>query len=639
MDARSPAPSGIDRALASLARGGDPSRALREVLAGAARAAGAGDALLLLPGDGPDRVLWHGEGAACARIAADRALREGEGVVRRTDPLAGLEAAAVPVVGPERVVAALAVAGPTGQLAVGPALRTAASTAALALERRSADVPVADLVDALARSTRGPDARGAVWGALDVLQRMGHAAGFAGVERSGRLEVIRSWGVEREHLLEVVGDHRFRQTLAGWRERPIPSHRSAMLRLERVRRSLVVAPVHDGGFRGLLAALVRGGESDEVGSVLEALAAHVSATLEKLRGLRDGELRSGEADAIVRTVAQPVVVLDAAGRFSRLNPAACDLFELSGSFDGGRPARGRLGSTELEALVLDSRRPGELTVELGRPARRYRAIVGNADDGSDRASRVLVLHDVTAEEEHRSARDDFVAVVGHELRTPLTVIRGSVETLLGRGSEIDGEQRDGFLGSVLRQTDRLHFLVEDLLLLSGHRRVTLDPSDVDLRDVVEAVVGDASAREPGREIEWLDLGGDTRADVDARRLAHVLHHLLGNALKYSDGPVRVELRGEGPTAEVSVVDQGPGIFSGDLQRLFEPFEQGDSSSTRSRGGTGVGLHVCRLVADAMGAVLDADTRLGQGSRFSLRLPRGPQDRAERPAAARDDAGA
>jgi signal transduction histidine kinase len=110
-----------------------------------------------------------------------------------------------------------------------------------------------------------------------------------------------------------------------------------------------------------------------------------------------------------------------------------------------------------------------------------------------------------------------------------------------------------------------------------------------------------------------------------------MHHLLDNALKYSEGPVVVELADKGDEVEISVTDSGPGIYSGDVPQLFERFRQLDGTSTRQHGGVGIGLYLCRRVVEALGGRIWCDSRLGVGSRFAFTLPKdGPGEAAAAP---------
>jgi signal transduction histidine kinase len=108
------------------------------------------------------------------------------------------------------------------------------------------------------------------------------------------------------------------------------------------------------------------------------------------------------------------------------------------------------------------------------------------------------------------------------------------------------------------------------------------------------------------------------ARTDRRLLERVLDPLLDNALRYSDGPVTVEIADRGETFEIAVVDAGPGIFSGDIPGLFERYHPLDGSPVRR--GSGISLYTCRRLVELMGGRLWCDSRLGIGSRFALRLP-------------------
>jgi signal transduction histidine kinase len=108
---------------------------------------------------------------------------------------------------------------------------------------------------------------------------------------------------------------------------------------------------------------------------------------------------------------------------------------------------------------------------------------------------------------------------------------------------------------------------------------------------------------------------------DRAKVDQILHHLVENALKYSQDDVRIDVANRGDDVQVAVVDRGPGIYSGDLPRLFERFWQLDGSSTRSHGGTGLGLYICRRLVEAHGGRIWCESRLGVGSSFAFTLPR------------------
>jgi signal transduction histidine kinase len=321
--------------------------------------------------------------------------------------------------------------------------------------------------------------------------------------------------------------------------------------------------------------------------------------------------------SVVHCMANPVLVVDDAGRFVLINGAAAELFSIASAFEIGQPVAGKLGHPVLEELLTERNQGATTEVVLGEAEPRvYKASARRVmSSGGRLLGRVLVLDDITKERETDQVKSDFVAVIGHELRTPLTVMKGYLRTLVHRGDTLDPHVRELALKAIESNADRLQRLIEDVLFVSAVEagRSNLHLDDVDLGPLVDSVIADrVKVRRPRR---------DLTLPLDVGKLQQVLHHLVDNALKYSDGEVVVEVHDRGDEMEVAVVDKGPGIFSGDVPRLFERFFQLDGASTRSHGGTGIGLYVCRRLIEAHGGRIWCESRLGVGSRFAFTLPR------------------
>lgn len=221
-------------------------------------------------------------------------------------------------------------------------------------------------------------------------------------------------------------------------------------------------------------------------------------------------------------------------------------------------------------------------------------------------------------------KGDFVAAVSHELRTPLTAMLGSVQTITRLKDRLDDDGRDRLLVMASEQGARLKRLIEELLTVAAAERPGMDcrHEPIDLRRLLVDVRNELRGVTAGRVV--LDVaGGTTRIASDRLKLQQILVNLVENAGKYApEGPIEVDVRQELRATRISVRDHGDGIPAHDRQRVFERFVQLDQSSTRRNGGTGLGLYLCRQLAEALGGRLDLDEPEGGGCRFTLSLPTG-----------------
>lgn len=346
-----------------------------------------------------------------------------------------------------------------------------------------------------------------------------------------------------------------------------------------------------------------------------------------LRGRADAAQR--RITSIVRAVPDPLIVVGRDGRLQAINPAAAEVLGLNPSFDVGAPASERLRAPALVALLATDDGGSEDVEITGSEPRvlRARVVPIRRHDGTEEG-RVLSLEDVTARREAEQVKADLVAVIGHELRTPLTMIRGYSSTLSKRANEMAPEARQRALDALHDQTGRLQRLIEDLLLVSGveRERPGLHPVETDVREVVSRAAGRSIDAHPSHRLE-LDLPARPLVmPVDETKVEQVLNHLVENACKFSDEGtvVTVGVRPEPDGGcRVEVRDVGVGIYSGDQGSLFDRFRQVDGSSTRQKGGTGVGLYICRMLVEAHGGRLGVRSALGHGSTFWFVLPAQP----------------
>jgi PAS domain S-box-containing protein len=281
------------------------------------------------------------------------------------------------------------------------------------------------------------------------------------------------------------------------------------------------------------------------------------------------------------------------------------------------------GPAEVEPRPFTITRPDGETRDISVAVVRARANT----DGEPVA--ILTVHDVTSQARADRLKSDFVATISHELRTPITPIKGYAQLLLARGDAMTPEKRRSAYELIADRADHLGRLVEDLLMASrasgtlGSKLATT-PQGHDLRTIVSAATESFPAMASRLVVEQ----PDTSVPVwcDSVRSVQILSNLLSNAMKYSpEGTpitVRVPESEFGDThAVVTVTDQGCGLAAGDLERVFERFYRVEDSMTMRTSGSGLGLYIARELAVAMGGSLTVTSQPGQGSTFTVRLPR------------------
>lgn len=251
---------------------------------------------------------------------------------------------------------------------------------------------------------------------------------------------------------------------------------------------------------------------------------------------------------------------------------------------------------------------------------------------SDEPAAILSLRNVSHIEEAERMRSDFVANVSHELRSPLTALSGFIETLKGPASK-DDETRDRFLGIMEREAARMERLIDDLLSLSKIEvnRHIRPQEKVDLtsliHDVKDGISHEVERKKASIKYELVDSAVPVLGDPD--QLVQVIQNLIENAVKYAgEAPVHVTqtlLESApgilGKAVRMDVIDKGGGIPPEHLPRLTERFYRVDIGRSRGAGGTGLGLAIVKHIVSRHRGRLEIKSKLGEGSTFSVVLPR------------------
>jgi signal transduction histidine kinase len=373
------------------------------------------------------------------------------------------------------------------------------------------------------------------------------------------------------------------------------------------------------------------------------------------------ELNSEEREDLFRLAPEPYLITTATGSILECNQAACRFFNAAESALRRKPFAVFVhDSRERKRLRqrLASLIPGEvLTLELPlSPYRRPQAFasINVMKTVSERSGvRTLwLIRDITAriraEEEvlrlnttleervaertaelhgamedlkrANAAKDQFLGLMSHELRTPLTTILGNARILLAAHGRLAPEREMVALSDLNHEADRLLRLIENLIVLARLDPERLSaPQPLLLSDVILRTIEELRGQWPHRLISLTQPDAVPLARGVETYVEQVVHNLAGNALKYSAGPVVIEIEPDTSWVLVSVRDDGPGISDEDLPHIFEPFYRSKTTSAASQG-AGIGLTVCRRLLEVQGGTIWAGRARGGGALFGFRLP-------------------
>lgn len=232
------------------------------------------------------------------------------------------------------------------------------------------------------------------------------------------------------------------------------------------------------------------------------------------------------------------------------------------------------------------------------------------------------------------AKSEFLAVMSHEMRTPLNPVVGFSHLLRDNP---DDPRAQEYLDNILESAERLLGMIDDVLAYAQLERCSLELKEdtVELGEICQSVASEFGEAEGRLKVDWsvVDAGGQALeeaiwVEVDAGILLRVLRNLLSNVQKFCEtGEAKLTVQREAEAGDVEtkwthweVEDSGPGIPKAEQARLFEPFTQVDSSSTRNHTGAGLGLAVSRKLVEAMGGEMGLESEVGEGCRVWFRVP-------------------
>ncbi len=389
-------------------------------------------------------------------------------------------------------------------------------------------------------------------------------------------------------------------------------------------------------------------ERDASGTALRLLGVQVDVT--ELQGALEALSRSeAQFRSVIDLAPVGMALLDRDGRFVRVNEALCRFTgygedELCGSLlqDVAAPDTAAVSPGVMTALMTEAllvyQSEGAYLRRDGRTVWGLLSISLTGGEPEDQAVFIAQIQDITDRKEMEQIKSDFVATVSHELRTPLTSIKGALGLVLGSMAADLPPQAERLLSIGQKNCDRLITLVNDILDLekisSGQSRFTFIEADIGALVEQSLAATQPFAADFGVTLVATDLDRSLRALVDVDRFQQVMANLLSNAAKFSPrgGTVEVGVARDGGQVRVTVTDHGAGIPADFRDRIFLPFSQAGSSSTRAKGGTGLGLNISRQIVERMDGDIGFDSAPGETvfwfvlplSSAPLALPGGPE---------------
>ena len=376
--------------------------------------------------------------------------------------------------------------------------------------------------------------------------------------------------------------------------------------------------------------------------------------------LRDEKLKS---EIILNAIEDGVVLLDDQRTIQLFNPAA-------GTITGWDPAnargidyksvlkfineKGEPYAPEKDPINIALTEKRTVRDNLASLATQDKSVVSLAitvspllDAEQNIRGAVGIFRDVSEERKEGQQRAEFVSTASHEMRTPVAAIEGYLSLALNdKVSTIDSKARN-FLEKAHESTQHLGQLFQDLLTSAKAEdgRLTNHPVVVEVSSMLESLTDGLkfAAQKKALSVEFvlgapnsvIDASGGNvvkplyYVQVDPDRIREVITNLFDNAVKYTDsGKITLGLTGDDNVVQLRISDTGHGIRAEDTKHLFEKFYRVDNSNTRTVGGTGLGLFICRKIVELYNGRIWVDSVVEKGSTFYINLPRISADRAQ-----------
>ena len=370
---------------------------------------------------------------------------------------------------------------------------------------------------------------------------------------------------------------------------------------------------------------IRVQSNDEIGVLTEnfnQMSRMIEENLDEINGERE------KLETVLSCLKDAVITFGDNGKPLQINDAARKLFK--GDLEKlSLDYMFRLLNYDKDDISIDDEN-GEGVPAVHYNDRVYELYFGNIryrDIEKMREGIILVIHDVTQSYALDQSRREFVANASHELRTPLTTIKMVLETLSGDENITKNDLTKSFLEMAETESSRMEALIKNLLTLSqiDSKTMRFDMKRICITESVASITRTLSytAEKKGHNLTFNGTFDELYINGDRIRVEQTIINIVSNAIKYTpdNGQINISLTDEGENVVIAVSDNGIGIPSEDLPRLFERFYRVEKARTSDKGGTGLGLAIAKEIAMAHGGNITVESELGHGTTFKIIFPK------------------
>ncbi len=341
-----------------------------------------------------------------------------------------------------------------------------------------------------------------------------------------------------------------------------------------------------------------------------------------------------EYEAVLSSMVEGVIAVDRDEKVLSVNQAAARMLNINTETLRKPTVQEMVRNSRMQTNISKTLTDGEFINEDIIIIQRSADVVFNFrsmplfDASEEQIGALVVINDVTRLRLLENIRTDFVANVSHELKTPLTAIKGFVETLINGLEADDPKETNRFLQIIMKHVNRLNMIIEDLLSLARIEKLSDDESGIislqgDIKVVIDSAAQAVQVMADTKNIRIAIADNEPlQTGFDSSLLEQAVINLLENAIKYSDegSDIKIDYGTLSEEILISVSDNGPGIHSQHLPRIFERFYRADKARSRELGGTGLGLAIVKHIVQLHSGRVTVDSTLGKGCTFTIHLP-------------------